>query len=114
MPGVNSVLAEIEAAECVLAERVVHEFSMAARAEIESKTLVGWGLVILRIDGLTSLKELRDRLHGVGIKVVFPDLGWVESGIGLDLDHVTPIPGRGQILSAEITREVDHQRLIPQ
>ena len=42
------------------------------------------------------------------------DLGGVEAGVGLDLDHIAGVAGRGQILAAEITREVDHQRLIPQ
>ena len=48
------------------------------------------------------------------VEVVLRDLGRVEAGVGLDLDHVTGVAGRGQILAAEITREVDHQRFIPQ
>ena len=55
-----------------------------------------------------------DGFHVVVVEVFLRDLGRVEAGERLDLDHVAGVAGCGQIFTAEITREVDHQRLIPQ
>ena len=69
--------------------------------------------VIERTVGPLAPEELRDGFHVVRIEVVFRDLVGVEAGVGLDLDHVARVARCGQILAAEITREMDHQRLIP-
>ena len=64
--------------------------------------------------GLVALKDLGNRFHRIIVEIVLLDFRRVEAGIGFNLDHVTAFAGTGQFLAAEIAREVDHQRYIPQ
>src|SRR4051794_30683648 len=109
-----SVLAEVERAEGLLAQRVLQELDVAGRAEVEPEALAKGSGEVFRGDALVALKDLRNRLHVVIVEVVLRDLVGVEAGISFDFDHIAGVAARGQILTAEITREVDHQRLIPQ
>ena len=88
--------------------------TMACRAEVESKPFVQGAAELLGGQCLVALEDLGDGFHRIIVKIIFLDLGRVETGIGFNLDHVPAIAGRGQVLAAEITREVDHQRFIPQ
>lgn len=95
-----------------LAQRVLEELDVAGGAEVEPESLVSGEF--LGADCLVSLKQLRDLLHVIVVEIILGDFGRVETRVGLDLDHVTGVTARSQILAAEITRKVDHQRLIPQ
>jgi hypothetical protein len=86
---------------------------MTGRAEIESEAFVQWGGEVFGKEGLVSLKDLSDRLHRIIVQIVLLDFRRVEARIGFDLDHVPAVAGSAQVLSAEIAREVDHQRFIP-
>jgi hypothetical protein len=107
-----SVLAEVERPQEFLAQRVLEELDVTGGAKVEAKSLGGGEL--FGTEPLVTLEQLRDLLHVIVVEVVLRDLGRVETGVGLDLDHITGVTARSQILAAEITREVDHQRLIPQ
>ncbi len=108
------ILAEIERANGFFAQRILHEFAMASRTKIESKPLVQRSSSVFAYQGLVALKNLCDCLHRIIVQVVLLDLRWVKAGISLNLDHVSAFAGTGQFLAAEIAREVDHQRYIPQ
>src|SRR5271165_2106665 len=87
---------------------------MALGAEIEAKAFAKGCGELVRGQGLVALENLCDCFHWIIIDVIFLDLGRVKTGISFNLDHEATISGRGQVLAAEITREVDHQRFIPQ
>src|SRR5579864_3873008 len=110
----GSVLAEIEGAKEFFAERVFQETAVAFGAEVEAEALVKLGLEFFGSEALVALEDLRDCLHVIVIEVAVRDLGRVKPRIRFYFHDVAGIAGFGQILSAQITREVDHQRLILQ
>jgi hypothetical protein len=112
LPGRCSVLAEVERAHEFLAQRILEELDVAGRAKIKAESLVSGEF--LGTESFVSLKKLRDFLHVIVVEIILGDFGRVETRVGLDLDYVTGVTARSQILAAEITRKVDHQRLIPQ
>jgi len=112
--GSSSILAEIERTKVFAAERVFEEFPVACGAEVELEALSNLGFELLRSETFVSLKELGDRFHVILVEVVLRDLGRIKTGVSLDLDHIAGIAGGGQILAAQITREVDHQRVVLQ
>lgn len=110
----ESVLAEIERANQLLTERILHELGMAGFTEIEAKSLVHRRGDFIGREGLVALQDLGDRFHVVLLEIVLRELGRIEAGEGFDLDDESRVAGNSQVFPAEITREVDHQRLIPQ
>ena len=66
---------------------------MAGRAEVETKTLAERLGELLGGQGLVALEDLGDRFHRIIFKVIFLDFGGVETGISLNLDHVSAISG---------------------
>ena len=66
------------------------------------------------LNAFIALKDLRDSFHRIVRQIIFPDFRRVKTGISFYLDHEPTITAGGQVLAAEIAREVDHQRFIPQ
>jgi hypothetical protein len=110
----SSILAEIERSRRLFAQWVIHELMMAVRAKVEPKALAQGLGKLVRGERFVTLEELSDRFHRIIFKIIFLDFRRVKTGISLNFDHVSAISGGGQILAAEITREVDHQRFVPQ
>jgi hypothetical protein len=110
----SSVLAEVERAEEFFAERVFEEATVALGAKIEAKAFVNLGVELFRTGALVALKQLRHGLHVILVQIIVRDLVRIEARIRCNFYNVAGIAGNGQILSAQITREVDHQRLILQ
>ena len=114
LPPDQSVLAEVKRADRLFPERIIHELAMAGRAKIEPEALVERRGELVGAECLVTLKYLRDCFHRIILEIIFLDFGRVKTGISFNLHHEPTICARGQVLAAEIAREVDHQRFIPQ
>ncbi len=84
------------------------------RTEIEPKAFLQRGGEVLGDECLVALKDLGNCLHRIIVEIILLDFRRVEAGVSLNLDHVSAVAGTSQFLAAEIAREVDHQRYIPQ
>ena len=72
-------------------------------------TPCAWGGEVVGNEGLVALTDLSNPLHRIIVEIILLDFRRVKAGIGSILTTYRTSPVR-QFLSAEIAREVDHQR----
>jgi len=111
LPG-GIVLTEVELLCRFAAQGVADELLVASRAEIVAEVFVR-GRIQIRIELVYFfLQQLADRFHVVLVEVGFREHRGILSSEHLHLDDVALIVSpRSQLLTADITRDMQHERV---